>query len=155
MVSELTRYFEDFKVGDRFETPGITLTRSQIIDFAMRYDPQSIHMDQSAAEAGPYGGLIASGFQTLVLTFRLFFQRGWFEGSSMGGPGIDELRWLKPVCPGDTIRAVIQVVETRPSNSNPERGVLIFNWETYNQRDEKVMTFRAPSFLRRRPKGVA
>ncbi len=150
-MSELTRYYEDFQVGDRFETPGITLTRSQIIEFAMRYDPQPIHMDVVAAEAGPYGGLIASGFQTLALSFRLFFQRGWFEDSSLGGPGIDEVRWLKPVYPGDTIHAVIQVAEARPSNSDPGRGVLILHWETYNQNDELVMTFRAPAFLRRRP----
>lgn len=150
-MSGLTRYFEDFKVGDRFETPGITLTRSEIIDFAMRYDPQPIHMDVPAAEAGPYGGLIASGFQTLALTFRLFFQRGWFQDSSLGAPGINELRWHKPVYAGDTIRAVIEVEEARPSASNPGRGVLLLHWQTYNQHDEKVMTIRAPAFLRRRP----
>ncbi|MFQ5955615.1 MAG: MaoC family dehydratase [Kiloniellales bacterium] len=150
-MGDVTRYFEDYQVGDRFETPGITLTRSEIIDFALRYDPQSIHMDQGAAAAGPYGRLIASGFQTLVLSFRLFFQRGWFEGSGLGSPGIDEMRWLKPVYAGDTIRAVIQVEEARPSTSQPERGVLVFRYDTYNQNDEKVMTFRAPSFVRRRP----
>ncbi len=152
-MSGLTRYFEDFQVGDRFETPGITLTRAQIIEFAMRYDPQPIHMDVVAAEAGPYGGLIASGFQTLVLTFRLFYQRGWFQDSSLGGPGLDELRWLKPVYPGDTIRALIKVADARPSNSDPGRGVLIFHYDTYNQNDEVVMTYRAPSLIRRRPTG--
>ncbi len=152
-LSELTRYFEDFRVGDRFETPGITLTRSEIIDFAMRYDPQPIHMDVVAAEAGPYGGLIASGFQTLALTFRLFFQRGWFQDSSLGSPGIDEVRWLKPVYPGDTIHAVIHVQEARPSKSDPGRGVLVFRYDTYNQNDEVVMTYRAPSLSRRRPTG--
>ncbi len=150
-MSELTRYFEDFQVGDRFETPGITLTRAQIIEFAMRYDPQPIHMDVVAAAAGPYGGLIASGFQTLALTFRLFYQRGWFQDSSLGGPGLDEVRWLKPVYPGDTIRAVIQVEAARPSNSDPGRGVLVFRYDTYNQNDEVVMTLRAPAFIRRRP----
>ncbi len=152
-MRELTRYYEDFQVGDRFETPGITLTRSEIIDFAMRYDPQPIHMDVVAAEAGPYGGLIASGFQTLALTFRLFFQRGWFQDSSLGSPGIDEVRWLKPVYPGDTIHAVIEVAEARPSKSDPGRGVLVFRYDTYNQNDEKVMTYRAPSLIRRRPTG--
>ena len=152
-MGELTRYFEDFKAGDRFETPGITLTRSEIVNFALHYDPQSIHLDAVAAEAGPFGGLIASGFQILALSFRLFFQRGWFEGSSLGAPGIDALRWLKPVYAGDTIHSAIEIVETRPSSSRPELGILILRYDTYNQNREKVMTFQGPSFIRRRPDG--
>ncbi len=152
-MSELTRFLEDFEVGQRFKTPGMTLPQSEIIDFAMKYDPQPIHMDVTAAEAGPYGGLIASGFQTMLLTFRLFFQRGWFEKSSLGSPGMDELRWLKPVRAGDTIHGVVEVLEVRPSRSKPDRGVLRFRYETYNQHDEMVMSFSAISLLRRREGG--
>ena len=144
-MGDMTRYFEEFSTGDRYETPGITLSASDIIDFAMRYDPQPIHMDVPAAEAGPYKGLIASGFQTLALSFRLFFQRGWFEKSSLGSPGLEELRWYKPVYAGDTIRVIVVIEEARPSKSKTDRGILLFRYETYNQRDEKVMMFRGPS----------
>ena len=89
-----TRFLDDLNPGDRFSSPGITLTEAEIIDFALRYDPQSFHLDAVAAAESPYGGLIASGFQSLALCFRLFIQSGILADSSMGSPGIDELRWL-------------------------------------------------------------
>ena len=94
------RYLDDLFPGQHFKTPGITLTEADIIDFALRYDPQPFHLDVNAAAESPYGGLIASGFQSLALCFRLFIQSGMLAESSMGSPGIDELRWLAPVRPG-------------------------------------------------------
>ena len=97
-------YFEDFTVGRRFTTRGVTVTETQIIDFAFTYDPQPFHIDRVAAEQTPYGGLIASGFQVLAISFRLFHQTGAFAACSLGGYGIDDLRWMRPTRPGDTIR---------------------------------------------------
>ncbi len=97
-------YFDDFKVGALFESPGISVTESEIIHFALRYDPQAFRLDAEAAKQSPYGGLIASGFQTLGLSLRLFLQTGVFAACSLGAIGLDEVRWLLPVKPGDTLR---------------------------------------------------
>ena len=88
------RYLDDFDLGERFVSPGITVTEAEIIEFALKYDPQSFHLDAPAAAASHYGGLIASGFHTLALGFRMFIQSGVFAACSMGSPGIDELRWV-------------------------------------------------------------
>jgi acyl dehydratase len=146
-----TRWFEEFRVGDRFETRGITLTDSQIVDFALTYDPQAMHVDATAAEAGPYGGLIASGFQTLALSFRLFYDLGLMAKSNIVGPGMDEVRWTAPVKPGDTIRTVVDVIEARESRSKPDRGTVRFQFTVLNQRDETAMTFQAITIIRKRP----
>jgi acyl dehydratase len=144
-------YFEDFKVGDRFKSPGITVTEGQIIDFAMHYDPQVFHVDAEAARATPYGGLIASGIHTIALTFRLFLMTGALEGSSLGSPGFDELRWLRPVRPGDTLHVVGEVLEIKPSRSQRDRGIVRIRYTSYNQRDEQVLTVIGNQILRRRP----
>jgi acyl dehydratase len=144
-------YFEDFKPGDRFVSPGVTVTESMIIDFALVYDPQPFHLDLRAAAASPFGGLIASGFQTLALGFRVFLQLGLFSACGMGSPGLDELRWLRPVRPGDTIRSEVEVIEARPSRSKPERGTLLMGFTICNQRDEAVLTVRTIQLTRRRP----
>ena len=107
------RYFEDFAVGDRIVTGAVTLTEGNIIDYAMRYDPQPIHVDVEASKEGFYGGLIASGWQVGAIAMRMTWQSGFIFGGSLGSPGIDELRWLKPVRPGDTIHAEIEVTATR------------------------------------------
>ena len=90
------RYFEDFATGDRVVTQGITLTEANIVDFGLRYDPQPLHIDKIAAEQGFYGGLIASGWQIAALAFRMFWQSGFIYGGSLGSPGVQDLRWLKP-----------------------------------------------------------
>ncbi len=135
------RWFEDFKVGDVVETRGVTVTEAQIIDFALMFDPQAFHTDVQAAEGGPFGGLIASGFQTLGLTFRLLLATGVFEGTSLGSGAMDEVRWLKPVRPGDTLRVRMEVIELRPSR-NGLRGIVRCAYTTLNQRAEPVMTCR-------------
>ena len=144
------RYFDDFQVGERFSTRGISLTESAIIDFAMRYDPQPFHIDTEAAKASNYGGLIASGFQTLVLGFRMVMETGIFRASSMGSPGFDELRWLKPVRPGDTLHTELEVMEKKPSASKPDRGILRIAYRIKNQKDEEVRTFLSMHLLKRR-----
>ncbi|MBI2276629.1 MAG: MaoC family dehydratase [Dechloromonas sp.] len=146
-----TRYLDDLTPGQRFTTPGLTLTEGEIIDFAWRYDPQPFHLDANAAADSPYGGLIASGFQSLAICFRLFIQSGLLADSSLGSPGIDELRWLAPVRPGDTLHSEIEVIEARPSNSKPDRGIARLKYQAVNQRGEVVLSFIVIHLLKRRP----
>ena len=136
-------YFDDFEPGQTFSSRGATLSESQILDFALLYDPQPFHLDKEAAAEGPFDGLIASGFQTLCVAFRLFYQEKVINACSMGSPGLDELRWTRPVRPGDTIKVQATVKEVRPSRSKPDRGTVIMNYVTTNQVDETVMTFTA------------
>ncbi len=144
-------YFEDFTPGREFRTDGITVTEVQIIDFAMAFDPQPFHLDVEAAKATIYEGLIASGFQTMALTFRLFVQTRALAVCSLGSPGVDEVRWLRPVRPGDTLRATVQVLEQRPSTSKPDRGIVRLSWTTINHRGEPVLTMTSMQLVRRRP----
>lgn len=146
-------WFEDFTVGRRFRTPGATLTEAEIISFALTYDPQPIHIDAEAARHSPFGGLIASGFQTVALSFRLFVQTGVLEQCSLGGSGIDDLRWPVPVRPGDTLRAEVEVLYARASASRPDRGKVKLGYRAVNQRGELVMSCSAHHILLKRPKG--
>lgn len=147
-----TRYLDDLTPGQRFTSPGLTLTEAEIIDFAWRYDPQPFHLDAKAAADSPYGGLIASGFQSLAICFRLFIQSGILAESSMGSPGIDELRWLAPVRPGDTLHSEIEVLEIRPSASKPDRGIARLRYQAVNQNHEAVLSFVVMHLLRRNNK---
>lgn len=144
-----SRYLDDLTPGQRFTSPGLTLSEAEIIDFAWRYDPQPFHLDANAAAESPYGGLIASGFQSLAICFRLFIQSGLFADSSLGSPGIDELRWLAPVRPGDTLHSEIEVLEVRPSKSKPDRGIGRLKYHAVNQRGEVVLSFIVNHLLRR------
>jgi acyl dehydratase len=143
-------YFEDFRSGDRFVTADVALTESMIIDFATAYDPQPFHIDPKAAANSHFGGLIASGIQTLALGFRAFLQLGLLNTCGMGSPGVDELRWLTPVRPGDTLHSEVEVIEVRPSRSKPDRGMLVLAFTIRNQRDENVLTMRTLQLTRRR-----
>ena len=145
------RYLDDFEVGERFVGPGITLSEAQILDFALLYDPQPFHIDREAAAASHFGGLIASGFQTLALGFRSLHQAGAINHASIGSPGFDELRWLKPVRPGDTLHTEFEVKSKRASRSKPDRGILNMAWEVKNQSGETVLTLTGIHLLRRRP----
>ncbi len=136
-----TRYLDDLVEGQTFKTNGLTLTEGEIIEFAWRYDPQPFHLDVQAAAQSPYGGLIASGFQSLGVCFRLFIQSGIFLESSIGSPGIDELRWLAPVRPNDTLHCEVEVLEVRPSKSKPDRGIARLMYQAKNQRQEAVLSF--------------
>jgi acyl dehydratase len=148
-MSQPVRYFDDFAIGERFVTPGITLTESEIIDFALRYDPQPFHLDAQVAAQSLYGGLIGSGFQTLALSFRLFIQSGVLSACSMGSPGIDELRWLAPVRPGDTVHTEVEVVDSKPSRSKPDRGMLRMRYAVLNQHGDIVLSYFINHLLKR------
>ena len=146
-----SQWFEEFEVGQRFVSQGVTFTEASIIDFASRYDPQRFHVDREAAARTPFGGLVASGFQTLGLSFRKFFELGVIRESGIGAPGIEELRWTAPVRPGDTLYTEVEVIELRPSRSKPDRGVVRMRYTTRNHRGETVMTLIVPQIVSRRP----
>lgn len=145
------RYFDDFEPGERFVSRGVTLTEAEIIDFALKYDPQPFHIDKVAAARSPYGRLIASGFHTLSAGFRMIVQENLFTAASMGSPGMDEVRWLKPVYPGDTLHIEAEVADKQVSRSRPDRGRLRMAYAVKNQDGEAVLTFVATQILRRRP----
>lgn len=144
------RYLEDFELGECFRSRGVTFTEASIIDFALKYDPQYFHIDTEAAAASPFGGLIASGFQTLAQTFRVWLDEGVLAKCSIGAPGIDELRWIAPVRPGDTLHMEAEVIEIRPSSSKPDRGSVRFAYAAVNQRGETVMTLSVAQLVIRR-----
>ncbi len=144
------RYFDDLSVGDTFETGGITLTESAIIDFALTHDPQPFHVNKMAATESIFGGIIASGFQTIALTFRLFWDTGVLTGTNMGGHGMDEVRWLAPVFPGDTLHARVTVEVLTPSRSKPGRGTVRFRYRTYNQDEVEVLSLTMDHVMARR-----
>jgi acyl dehydratase len=144
------RYFEDLVIGSVLETASVTVTEAEIVEFAKRYDPQPFHIDKAAAEKSIYGGLIASGWHTASLAMRLMVDaRG--QSAGLGSPGIDELRWIKPVRPGDTLRVRWALVEARRSQSKPDRGLTRSKCEMTNQDGEVVMTYVGMGFVRCRP----
>jgi acyl dehydratase len=145
-------YWEDFTPGRVFETPARTLSEEDMLRFAREYDPQSFHTDAAAARATPFGGLIASGWQTCGVTMRLMCDGYLLETSCVGSPGLEELRWLKPVRPGDTLRLKATVLESTPSAKQANRGTVLFRWDTLNQNGEVVLSMRGRQlFLRRTP----
>lgn len=154
-TQEKKYWFEDFPVGRVFEGPGPTVTEAQIIEFASKYDPQSFHVDPAAAKESIYGGLISSGWLTASLTMRMIFDAYLKDSAGMGSPGIDNLRWHRPVRPGDTLRMKMTVQESRPSTSKPDRGIVVNLWEVFNQRDELVMAMTGMSMVKRRVPGPA
>jgi acyl dehydratase len=144
-------YFDDFQPGDRFESASFTVPEALIIEFARVYDTQVFHVDPEAAKRTVYGGLIASGLQTIAITFKLFVETGTLAACSLGSPGLDEVRWKRPVRPGDTLRVAVEVLETRPSASKPDRGIVRLLYTTVNQDGEAVLTMIGNQLCRRRP----
>lgn len=147
------RYFEDFSEGETFASASAALSEAEIIAFARDNDPQPFHLDPEAARESPFGGLIASGFQTMGLAFRLFYQDGHIAACSLGSPGMDKIRWHRPVRPGDALRSAVELRELRPSESKPDRGYGTFSSTVLNQDDEIVMSFTFTLIMRRRPQG--
>lgn len=143
-------FFDDLHEGFTFETESRQLSREDIIGFAQEWDPQLFHIDEEAARASPFGGLVASGFHTLLTSFRLTLETDIWKEASMGSPGIEEVRWLLPVRPGDTLRVRATVMKSRPSQSRPDRGRTTIRCETLNQNNEVVMSYTALHILRRR-----
>ena len=145
-----TLYFEDFTVGRRFDTEPVTLDEAEMLAFAEAYDPQPIHVDRAAAAKSVYGGLIASGFQTIAIAAGQWLRTGRQAGSGLGGPGLREIRWLAPVRAGDVLHTTVEVAQARASASKPDRGIVHFAYEVRTER-ETVATFTAIIMVRRRP----
>ena len=142
------RYFEDYRVGAVHRYGAITVDQAEVIAFATKFDPQGIHVDPEAAARGPFGGLIASGWHTAAMMMRLFADHYLSKVASLASPGVDELRWTRPVRPGDTLRVRVTVLETQRSRSKPDRGLVRSLVEVLNQNAEVVMSQRPMNLMR-------
>ena len=174
-ITILPSHFEDFEVGTRFRLGPVSLSEEAIIAFAREHDPQPFHLDEEAARNGPFGGIVASGWHTACLCHSLVVRHlgpqrslareqtgpsvseqpepkalGDAESGSLGSPGVDELRWLKPVRPGDHLMLEVEVIATNPSRSRPDRGSVRFGYRCTNQDGVVVMTMVAIGMFRRR-----
>jgi acyl dehydratase len=147
------RHFEDFVPGLVAEFGPIAIGEAEVVAFALRYDPQPIHVDRDAAAAGPFGGLIASGWHTVSLVMRILVERYLARDAALASPGVDELRWLQPVRPGDALRVRVTVLEARRSRSKPDRGLVRTRIETLNQDGVLVMSMIAMNLFRCRVPG--
>jgi acyl dehydratase len=145
------RYFEDFAEGQVYELGEATVSEAEILEFAQRFDPQSFHIDREAAKRSMYGGLIASGWHTASIYMGLMVRNLLHDAASLGSAGIDELRWLKPVRPGDRLRARLTVTSVRPSSKRADRGTVFTLGEMSNQGGERVFFVRSSGMFGRRP----
>ena len=148
-------WWEDFTVGDADELGRHTFTESEIIAFALQFDPQPMHTDPQAAKDSIYGGLIASGWHSCAIAMRLMCESTVNRTVSMGSPGVDAVRWLKPVRAGDTLTYRRTVLESRASRSRPEAGLVKSRWEAVNQNGELVLTMEGWGMFGRKPAGPA
>lgn len=148
-------YFEDLEVGAKACFGAYHVTREEVVAFAAAYDPQPFHLDDAAAAATHFGRLSASGWHTAAMTMRMMVD-SWDKAqtASLGSPGIDELRWLKPVYPGDTLRVESELLSRRRSRSRPEMGLTRSRQTVLNQHDEPVMTMIANGMIRVRDPGA-
>ena len=142
MVSNFKYYWEDFVAGQAKEFGGIQVSEEDILNFAKVYDPQSFHVNKEAAEQTIFKGLIASGWQTCAFMMRMICDDYLLDSSSQGSPGLDFVKWLKPVRPGDTLRVRSTVLDTRVMNSKPHLGIVKLSWECLNQTNEVVTTMQ-------------
>lgn len=145
------RYFEDFQVGEVQETGSYVVSHEEALAFARQYDPQPFHLNEDAARSSMFGGLVASGWLTASICHRLIVQSTLGKAANLGSPGLDELRWLRPVKPGDELKVRIEVLSLAPSKSKADRGAIKFRLEVRNQHGETVMTELATSLFARRP----
>jgi acyl dehydratase len=145
----MVRYMDDFDAGQSFESPAVAITEADIYAFARQFDPQPFHLDPAAATASVFQGLAASGWHTAALCYRLLLDSGIGFVGGIVGTGIDEMRWLKPVRPGDTLTLVTRIENIEPSPRNPDRGVLRMSHRASNQAAEAVYTFRSSILTRR------
>lgn len=145
------RWFEDYVPGEVHEIGKVTVDRDEMIEFAQRYDPQSFHVDPVAAQHSPFGGLIASGWMTGSLMMRPLAENYLSPVSSLGSPGVDDMRWIKPVRPGDRLSIRATVIEATLSRSKPDRGLVRTLVEVLDRDDEPVMSVKAMNLVRCRP----
>ena len=142
------RWFEDYVTGTVQELGSVVVDEEEVVAFARQFDPQPFHLDKERAEQSTFGGLAASGWHTACMTMRLIVDCYLSDVSSEGSPGIDELRWLRPVRPGDQLTVTATVLEARRSRSRPERGIVRSQVETRNQDGEVVMHWTSAMFIR-------
>ena len=154
-MSQPKWYFEDFEVGKTIEVGTRTINEEEIVEFAMKYDPQPFHVDHDAAAKSVYGGIIASGWQTCSMMMRMMVDGYLRDSSSLGSPGVDEVRWLKPVRAGDTLTVTTTVLDARASASKPDRGVVSSIWHARNQHGELVVTVKGMGMFGCRPASLA
>ena len=147
----MRRFFEDFVPGWKFENGIRTLSADDITSFAREWDPQIFHTDEEAARASPFGGLVASGWHTACVGMRLMCDGYLTESSCAGSPGIDEIKFLKPVRPGDALRFRAEVLDARTSQSRPDRGIVRWRWEVLDQESEIVLSMLGTQMFLRRP----
>lgn len=146
------RYFEDYVAGAVYEYGSLSVDKAELIAFGERYDPQAMHINEAWSATGPFGGLIASGWQTCALAMRLYVDGYVTRVASLASPGIDGLRWIKPVRPGDTLSIRVTVLETVRSRSKPDRGMVRALVEVFNQDGDMVMTLQPMSLMGARPR---
>jgi acyl dehydratase len=145
------RYLEDLQVGDRIQTASVTVTEEDILDFSRRFDPQPMHVDPEASAQGPLKGLIASGWHTAAIVMRLTVDSNPLGTLPLLGLGVDNIEWPQPVRPGDTIQVEMEVLEIRPSQSQPRYGVVKIRSTARNQRGEVVYVVIPNCWVPRRP----
>lgn len=144
------RYLEDYQPGATFEFGPVEVEEAEIIVFSKRFDPQTMHIDPAKAAEGRYKGLIASGWHTVALMMRLFVDNYLSSVASHASPGVDEIRWFRPVRPGDRLRLRVSILEVRPSRTKPDRGVVISLLQAINQEDVIVSSFKAINLFEKR-----
>lgn len=149
-MSEIRYYWEDLEPGTARELGSVTVTADEIKHFAEQFDPQPFHLDELAGRRSIFGNLCASGWHTCALAMKLTVENFLNESSSMGSPGLESLRWLKPVYPGDTLTLKHSIVESRPMRKRRDTGIVRSVWEMFNQNGEKVMQMEGYGMFRRR-----
>jgi len=147
-------YWEDMPVGSTRDLGSITPTAEEIVAFATQFDPQPFHLDEEAAKQSVFGGLCASGWHTCSMAMRLMVTNFLLESSSQGSPGLENIKWLKPVFPGDTLRLQHTVVESRPMTKRLDVGLVRTVWAMFNQRGEQVLHMEGYGMFRRRTPGA-
>jgi acyl dehydratase len=150
----ITYYWEDMTVGLQRDLGTISPTREAIIEFASQFDPQPFHLDEEAAKASVFGGLCASGWHTCAMAMRLMVTNFLHESSSLGSPGLESLKWLKPVFPGDTLRLQHTVIESRPMSKRLDVGLVRTVWAMFNQHGDQVLHMEGYGMFRRRTPGT-
>jgi acyl dehydratase len=148
------QYLEDINVGDKSSYGNYKVTREEVLEFASKYDPQPFHLDDEAAAKTHFGRISASGWHTAAMTMAMLVENlKKHRQAGLGSPGLDELRWLKPVYPGDTLRVESEITEVRPSRSRPEMGSIHSTITVFNQDDVPVMRMKSIGLVATRPKG--
>ena len=147
-------YWEDLPVDTTIDLGSLTVDREEVIDFAGKYDPQPFHLDDEAAAQSMFGRLAASGWHTCAMVMGLMVRNFLQRSSSLGSPGLEKLKWLKPVYPGDTLTVRQRITESRPMASRPDVGLVRTLWEAFNQDGEQVLLMDGYGMFRRRTPGV-